>query len=406
MRNIYIVNCKSTASAYGIGTYLKEYSNILINIGCRVNIIELYADVKELTVIENPHGQTIYIPNSQIKSQDNNYYNRVVSYLTRIYVTDSEGLIFHFHYSHNSTLLDNIKKAYPHAKIIYTIHYLYWSNKLNGDIGLFKKVLSQKNRKSTISKYKDVFDAYNLEKNIFEKTDSIICLSLDTKQLLKEEYLISEKKLHLIPNGLKDIKTSPPLKKRNLRRKYNISMDEKILLFVGRVQQTKGILPLLSCFRKILKVYPLCKLVLAGDGDFKTSMGKCKDIWSNVVFTGRLNQRELYNWYQIADIGLFVSYFEECSYVGIEMMMHSLPIVASDGNNIRNMFFDKKNALIAKIGNQKKTKEFEQEIERAIFSLLSSPDLCSSISKGARKMYEDVYCIDAMKANYRNLYNV
>jgi len=252
----------------------------------------------------------------------------------------------------------------------------------------------------------DRIDAYDQEKKIFELADIVICLSKDTLQLVEEEYLVSKNKLRLIPNGLKDTKTISTHKKMKLRRKYNIPTDEKILLFAGRLHPIKGIFPLLSCFRKILKEHPSCRIVLVGDGDFMGSLKKCGDIWANVIFTGRLKQKELYNWYQIADIGLFLSYYEECSYVGIEMMMHGLPIIASDGYSVRNMFSDKGNAIVSKIGSQKKTTKFVQELESAMLSLLFFPDLCEKMSEKSRKMYKDIYSINRMKCNFKELFKV
>ena len=54
-------------------------------------------------------------------------------------------------------------------------------------------------------------------------------------------------------------------------------------------------------------------------------------------YIGYLQKNELEKWYQLVDIGVLPSYSEQCSYTGIEMMMYSLPIVASDGFGVRIM---------------------------------------------------------------------
>jgi glycosyltransferase involved in cell wall biosynthesis len=111
----------------------------------------------------------------------------------------------------------------------------------------------------------------------------------------------------------------------------------------------------------------------------------------------------LRRWYQIADIGDIPSLSEQCTYSGIEMMMHGLPIVASDGFGVRSMFQDGVNAKIAKIGDRKKSKEFETNLTSAILELLFSEELCSQLSDGARQVYESCYTLKKMQDGYGKL---
>ncbi|MFK2292449.1 glycosyltransferase family 4 protein [Bacteroides fragilis] len=45
---------------------------------------------------------------------------------------------------------------------------------------------------------------FEKEKELFNKVDRIICLSNETYEILKSEYLISPTKINLIPNGIED----------------------------------------------------------------------------------------------------------------------------------------------------------------------------------------------------------
>ena len=114
----------------------------------------------------------------------------------------------------------------------------------------------------------------------------------------------------------------------------------------------------------------------------------------------------LYQWYQMADIALFPSFHEECGYVGIEMMMHGLPVVASDGFGVRCMFHDGINARIAKIRNRKKPREFENNLTSAILELLHDEALCKQLSKGARQVYKSCYTVERMQNKYRELLKI
>lgn len=42
--------------------------------------------------------------------------------------------------------------------------------------------------------------------------------------------------------------------------------------------------------------------------------------------------------YSITQLGLFPSYHEQCSYVGIEFLMHGIPVIATSAYGVRDMF--------------------------------------------------------------------
>jgi glycosyltransferase involved in cell wall biosynthesis len=128
-----------------------------------------------------------------------------------------------------------------------------------------------------------------------------------------------------------------------------------------------------------------------------------KDVAAKVSYTGLISKAELSRWYQISDMGVIASFTEQCTYTGIEMMMHGLPVIASDGFGVRTMFQDGVNAKIAKIGNRKKPKEFSDNLAFAILELLSCEELCEKLGKEARKTYETYYSAEKMQAGYENL---
>ena len=60
-------------------------------------------------------------------------------------------------------------------------------------------------------------------------------------------------------------------------------------------------------------------------------------IWSKVCFTGKIPKDQLYTFYQIADAGTLPSFSEQCSYVGIEMLMHGLPWIGTNSSGLKEM---------------------------------------------------------------------
>ena len=323
MKEVCIVNYSSNAAIYGIGTYIREYIHCLTRMGCRVNLSERGLDEsnQEIYVTEKELMRTIHIPYVSRGSMDT--YNKCVCRLLRLYLVDSGELIFHFHYLQSSSLFMYIKKYFPLSKSVLTVHYLYWSARFNGNFTAYEDIVKKRNRDNIKRKYKDVVENYQQEKDFISAVDKTVCLSFDTYKLLTELYGIKEEKLFVAPNGLTLRKglLSAEMKKE-LRRKFHIQDNEKVKIFVGRINRNKGIYPLMSCFNKIVDEYPDCRMILIGDGDINNVIKYAREAISKITFVGRLDKKKLYQWYSIADIAVFPSYYEECSYVGIEMLMH------------------------------------------------------------------------------------
>lgn len=404
MKEICIINYESNASIYGIGSYINEYVHCLLKIGCKVNLIALGTDKvhQEVYIKEQAGIRTIHIP--YVQSRDYAIYNKSVCRILRLYLKDSKKLFFHFHYQQSNSLLEYLKQYFPLSKSVLTIHYLYWSARLNGDLSKYECIIRNKNHIHIKNKYQDVVDNYELERKFMQAVEQIICLSDDTYSLLIEMYHLDSRKLAIIPNGLTSRRYSFITKgKSGVREKLHIGKEEKIILFVGRISPIKGVYPLMAAFVKILEREPACRLVLVGDGDFNGVMKCGSHIMAKVTFTGRLDKEELLQWYQIADMGIFPSYYEECSYVGIEMLMHGLPIVASDGYAVRNMFNDE-NAVIASIGTYDKPEYFISEISEKVLALLHSEQQLVLKSTQSLQSYNKTYKLRYMQKKYDALF--
>lgn len=403
MKEICIINYRSSASLYGVGTYINEYIFCLINMGCKINIIQLGStnDSKGLYIREESNIRRIFIP--YIECNSFSTYNKGICRLLRLYINDSTNLIFHFHYIQSGNLLDCIKKYFPLSKSIYTIHYLTWSNELLGNVKLFEKIIQNQESKKINRQYSYIIESYKAEKIFFEKFDQIVCLSDDTFELVKNQYGIVNN-IRLIPNGLRNKNHNVSEKQKiKIREKFFIDPNEQILLFVGRIDPIKGIDHLMVCFDELIKEFPNSRLVIVGSGAINDLLHKCKNSWVKLTLTGRINKKTLYKLYSIADIAIFPSFYEECSYVGIEMLMYGLPIVASDGYNVKNMFHDGINAKIAQIENWNKNTPFGTNLKESITHLMTDNKYKLQLKINAKKSYQSRYSIEHMQKGYLDL---
>ena len=137
----------------------------------------------------------------------------------------------------------------------------------------------------------------------------------------------------LIPNGLKDIYHPKNRKaKKTIREKFFIPSKTRMLLFAGRLEEVKGISFLIQAFKEVLKTRRNVHLFIAGSGEFERWINEASACCSKITFTGRLDTSALYELYHMADIGILSSIHEEFGYVAIEMMMHEVPVIASESS--------------------------------------------------------------------------
>lgn len=183
-----------------------------------------------------------------------------------------------------------------------------------------------------------------------------------------------------------------------------VEEQEQILLFVGRVTESKGVIVLVEAFKKVLLSCPCARLVIAGNVNFVEleKLLKCSSsIAPRVTVTGLLDKDSLYKWYSIAQVGVIPSYYEQCSYVGIEMLMYGLPIVAVNNYGVRNMFHDGINAKMISAGRQKRKNYLIDKLAAAIVSLLKSDSERKILAEKARNYYENHYQVQRMENEYK-----
>jgi glycosyltransferase involved in cell wall biosynthesis len=105
-------------------------------------------------------------------------------------------------------------------------------------------------------------------------------------------------------------------------------------------RKLEGINYLITGFKKVLENYPDTRLFIAGDGNFNGLLKESSGFWSKINFTGRLDKETLYDFYQMADMGVVCSLHEEFGLVAIEMMMHALPVIVTKTSGLDEIVED------------------------------------------------------------------
>ena len=158
-------------------------------------------------------------------------------------------------------------------------------------------------------KEKSIF--YNLFKRlegfINNSVDLIIISSLDSASLLKNEFGISQDKLHIVEDGI-DTKEFKPDRHKNLGLKQRLCIpnNRKIVMYQGLLNKYQGIDFFLEIIPLVVKKNKKVHFLIVGYPDVERykNIARKKGIENFVTFTGRVKYEETVKYLSIADIAV------------------------------------------------------------------------------------------------------
>lgn len=414
--NVIIILPHVEAITYGIGSYISNLEKGVNGLPVCLHIIKTQMkNVDEFTI--NPiNNNIVYVEVPFPKKIINGYslnpmslYTENVSILLYGYLKNLSNCVFQVNFSSALPYVDFLKRYFNYP-VINVVHFASWHFQLKGNVVLFEKILKKRfSRKGTDSESQNIIiNTFYKDREQFKKAEMTVVITDDMQQILKQYYKIKDNKINLIRNGISLIKPKTDSTVL-IRKRMHIKQNEKIILFAGRITEDKGVIALINAFRLTLNTEINVRLILAGNVDFNAFAPLCKDIWSKVTFTGYLDQRDLYNLYSISTIAVVPSFYEQCPYSALEMMLFGLPVISSNAVGLNEIFKDYYNGLIVKtdIDTSGRINIDPKMLNEKILLLLSNPSLAKEIKKNARKtLLENHNAIGMARQMYKVYENI
>lgn len=286
-------------------------------------------------------------------------------------------------------LVRYLKKKKPIAVITFT-HYANIMGQLAAFLcGVKARVASQRNPVYTYPRGARYLDKVLGSIGLYTKNIVVSKAVQDSVDNYPNSY---RKRLKLIYNGIPINKLV--LEKERAREKFNIPINCKLAINVGRLAEQKNQIMLVH----LLKHVPDLHVAIAGEGhlrDLLESEAKSLGVEERLHLVGEIPPKEIPQFLSTGDIFVFPSKFEAFGFAMVEAMVAGLPIIASDIPALREVL----GGLEGKPSGILVSPEDLQGFVKAVKSVFEEKKLAESLSLDAKKRAE-VFSLKRMMDGY------
>ena len=188
-----------------------------------------------------------------------------------------------------------------------------------------------------------------VEGEIAQQADLLVASTQDEGEDLVRSYCANPDRVAVVAPGV-DLSMFHPVDRTEARRKIGFGRDERLLLFVGRLERLKGVevaIRALALLRD--RRHDDVRLLILGEdsreGDESEkerlkAVASAMGVRDRVDFVGSVAHHELPFFYGAADVCVMPSYSESFGLVALEAQACGCPVVAADVSGLRSVVRD------------------------------------------------------------------
>lgn len=212
----------------------------------------------------------------------------------------------------------------------------------------------------------------------YNKIDYLLFPTDNTKNILN----IKEKKTIVIPTFSLEPRNISKIKKSGY------------FVFVGRLSEEKGIIPLLEIFKQL----PIIKIIIIGDGDLKNKLvSKYKE--KNIIFKGNQKKKIILNYLSNAMATIIPSEkYDVLPNVLIESYSVGTPVIGPEHGSFLNLIKSNKTGLFYKFQNY-------NDLKKKIIFVYSNKQKMKSMGILAKEEYLQKYSSSKIYTKLINSYS-
>ncbi len=236
-----------------------------------------------------------------------------------------------------------------------------------------------------------------------KKAKKIITISKQVHAEVKDLYGVPEEKCALIMNGYDEnlFMIKPDINTKEVLSSFNIEGTAKhIVSFAGKLTHFKGIDVLLKAAKQYEREIGDVMTLIAGNGELYDELTRLSRELGleKVHFLGHVNQKQLVDLYNIADVSTVPSRTEPFGLVAIEALACGTPVVGTNQGGLPDFVTDKVGTLVPVEDDLSLAEAIIDEIERA-----DRQERAQACAKYALESFSWKHSIKEVEALYKTL---
>ena len=237
-----------------------------------------------------------------------------------------------------------------------------------------------------------------IQRGILQKSAALHAITPAESNRIRQ--LEIETPVAMIPNGIHTEEFENLPDRSQFVSRYPELENRLIVLFLGRIQQKKGLDILAQAFGNLVRTRHDVRLVVAGPDEDNTlteikTILKSQGALEKAVFPGMLTGEQKLEALSAADIFALTSYSEGFSVALLEALSAGLPLVITDECNFPEVGDSRAGFVV---------RPNDSETASALMSLLDSADLRREMSENGRRLVRSNYTWERIAEKMFTLY--
>jgi glycosyltransferase involved in cell wall biosynthesis len=177
---------------------------------------------------------------------------------------------------------------------------------------------------------------------LLPEADAMVAVSRPLASEL-ESLGVPRERIHLVHNGI-DASLFGTAERARARRALGLPQEERVLLFVGRLEERKGIFDLLEAFERVRRRVD-ARLVLVGDG-VAAARVRAAATGGRIRVVGARPHDEVSQWMAASDLLVLPSWMEGTPNVVLEALSSGRPVVATRVGGVPDLLSDDRAGIL------------------------------------------------------------
>ena len=352
----------------GMNVYVLQLAREYARRGNRVDVFTRYHDPTDPKIVEIEEGaRVVHLDAGPLDASKNDLFSYIPNFVNGMYRFQGEENtsydLIHSHYWLSGMVGATLSRKWD-APHITTFHTLA-KTKMRARPGEREPQLRQ-----------------DVEGRVMSVADGIVVSTDEERQDVIRHYDAPPRNIEVIPAGV-NLDMFQPVDRDAARAELGIKED-RVILYVGRIEPLKGIDILLRAIPMLEYGQDLRVLVVGGNPGNDAELDRLKSmtvelgIEDTVTFTGSVPQSTLPTYYSAADVFVLPSHSESFGLAPLEAMACGTPVVVSRVGGMKTFVNSGENGYLVP---WRCPESFAQRLD----VLLANPELRNAMGQAARQ---------------------